>query len=90
MAQKVKTDIVERNIRLTGKIMEYMIDHPQIFDSLPDDFDLVILPEDDPEISQFNLELLNKHARKNKPIVFARIKASAKTIRPSIFVPVAA
>jgi hypothetical protein len=90
MAQKVKSGIVERNIRLTGKIMEYMIGHPQIFEALPDDFELVILPEDDPEISQFNLDLLNKRGRKGKPIVFARIKTSARTIRPSIFVPVAA
>lgn len=90
MAQKIKSNIVERNIRLTGKIMEYMIDHPRIFNVLPDDFELVILPEDDPEISQFNLDLLNKRDSKSKPIVFARIKTSARTIRPSIFVPVAA
>jgi hypothetical protein len=90
MAQKMKSNIVERNIRLTGKIMEYMIDHPRIFDVLPDDFELVILPEDDPEISQFNLELLNKLGRRSKPIVFARIKTAARTIKPSIFVPVAA
>ena len=90
MAQKIKSDIVERNIRLTGKIMEYMIDHPGIFNALPDNFELVILPEDDPEISQFNLDLLNKLGRRSKPIVFARIRTQARTIKPSIFVPVAA
>jgi hypothetical protein len=90
MAQKIKTDIVERNIRLTGKIMEYMIDHPQIFKVLPDDFELVILPEDDPEIGRFKLDLLNKLGRRAKPIVFARVRTTARTIKPSIFVPVAA
>ena len=90
MAQRVKPNIAQRNIRLTGKIMEYMLDHPQIFDVLPDDFELVILPEDDPEISQFNLDLLNKHGSEGKPIVFARVKTGGRKIKPSIFVPVAA
>ncbi|MBU4226325.1 MAG: hypothetical protein KKC71_10980 [Chloroflexi bacterium] len=92
MTQKVNPGIVERNIHLTGQIMQYLLDHPNVFDVLPDDFELVILPEDDPEISQFNLELLNKHGSEGKPIVFARIKTSAmpEKMKPSIFVPVAA
>lgn len=92
MTQKANPDIVERNIHLTGQIMQYLLDHPNVFDVLPDDFELVILPEDDPEISQFNLELLNKHGSEGKPIVFARIKTSSmpEKIKPSIFVPVPA
>ncbi len=92
MTQKANPDIVERNIHLTGQIMQYLLDHPNVFDVLPDDFELVILPEDDPEISQFNLELLNKHGSEGKPIVFARIETSSmpEKIKPSIFVPVPA
>ena len=88
MTKKMK-DIAERNIRLTGEIMEYLIDHPKVFDVLPDKFELVILPEDDPEISMFNLDLLKKYGSEGKPIVFARIKSDAAKMEPSIFVPVA-
>ena len=90
MTKKGKSDIAERNIRLTGEIMKYLMDHPKVFDVLPDKFELVILPEDDSEISMFNLELLNKYGNEGKPIVFARVKLSAAHMRPSIFVPVAA
>ncbi len=92
MAKRVKSDIAERNIRLTGVIMQYLLDHPKVFDVLPDKFELVILPEDDLEISMFNLELLNKYGSEGKPIVFARIKTSAmpEKMKPRIFVPVAA
>lgn len=92
MAKRVKSDIAERNIRLTGVIMQYLLDHPKVFDVLPDKFELVILPEDDLEISMFNLELLNKYGSEGKPIVFTRIKTSAmpEKMKPSIFVPVAA
>ena len=90
MAKKVNSDIATRNIRLTGEIMQYLLDHPQVFEALPDKFELVLLPEDDPEIRQLNLELLDQYGSEGKPIVFARIRTQATTIKPSIFVPVAA
>jgi len=92
MARKMKSKIAERNITLLGQLMEYLIDHPKVFDVLPDDFELVILPEDDPEIVLYNLELLKKHGRQDKPIVLARVKSIAEKItsEPSIFVPIAA
>lgn len=91
MARKLKPDIAERNIALSGQIMHFLLDHPQVFDVLPDDFELVILPEDDIEVTLFNLELLRKHGRQGKPIVLARVKSSADqlTSQPNIFVPVA-
>ena len=65
------TNVVERNILLTGKIMQFLMDEPRIFDSLPEDFELVILPDDDPAIRQYNLELLDSYASEDKPIVTA-------------------
>lgn len=86
------SEIVERNIALSGQIMSYLLDHPKVFEVLPDDFELVILPEDDREITLFNLELLKKHGRQNKPVVLARVKSISEKItsEPSIFVPIAA
>jgi hypothetical protein len=84
--------IVERNILLSGKIMKFLIDNPQVFSSLPEKFELVILPDDDPEIRQYNLELLDKYGTEGKAIVFARITAHPENLtsqtKPSIFVPV--
>lgn len=91
---KVKSSegVVERNVSLTGKIMQFLMDNPQVFASLPDRFELVILPDDDPDIRQYNLELLDKYGTEGKPIVFARIKVHPKNLKrvgkPSIFVPV--
>ena len=85
--------IVERNIELTGEIMRYLLDQPHLFNSLPDNFELVILPDDDPEIRLYNLELLDKYGGAGKPVVFARIKSHQenKTTqgKPSLFVPIA-
>lgn len=89
MAKKVNPEIAKRNIALTGEIMRYLLGNPKVFESLPDNFELVILPEDDPEIRMYNLELLDKFGSEGKPIVFARIKSDAAKMEPSIFVPIA-
>ena len=83
-------ETVERNLLLTGKIMQFLMESPQIFDSLPEKFELVILPDDDPAIREYNLELLDKYGSEDKPIVFARVKAHAdkSSNKPRIFVPV--
>jgi len=90
--RKVKNEVVERNVRLTSQIIKYILNNPKMLDVLPDKFELVLLPEDDPEVRQLNLDLLDKYGSEGKPIVFARIQTSTMTAmsKPSIFVPVAA
>ena len=82
---------VERNIQLAGDVMRYLMDHPRILDSLPDKFELVILPEDDPEMRLYNLELLDRYGSEGKPVVLARLKArrdnAPAQIAPDLFVP---
>lgn len=84
--------LVERNISLSGEIMQFLMENPQVFSSLPDKFELVILPDDDPEIRQYNLDLIDKYGSKGRPIVFARVKVHQERLKshvnPSIFVPV--
>ena len=85
--------VVERNLALTRQVMQYLLDRPQVFEVLPAHFELVLLPDDDPEMRRYNLDLLDKFESQKQPIVFARIK-SQKTDAltrqtPRIFVPVA-
>lgn len=76
--------VVERNLALTGEIMRYLIEKPGAFERLPDDFELVVLPEDDPEMWLFNLHLLDKVRSEGKPIVFALLRSSKASIRGEI------
>ena len=72
--------------------MRYLMSHPQVLGALPDSFELVILPDDDPEIRWHNLELLDSYGSDGKPIVFARLGSRPGTpptqATPSLFVPV--
>jgi hypothetical protein len=86
--------VVERNINLIGNVMHYLLDRPQVLNSLPDKFELVILPDDDPELRHYNLELLDVYGREGKPIVFARLRSSEatnlKNARLNFYIPLAA
>ena len=72
--------------------MRYLLNNPQVFSSLPDNFELVILPNDDPDIRLYNLDLLDKYGSEGKPIVIARVKTRQEDVSAqaelSLFVPV--
>ena len=86
-------EVVERNLALTTEIMRYMLNQPLLFNALPDKFELVILPEGDPEMRAYNLELLDRYGSEGRAVVFACIRAHQEDrmspTTPSIFVPVA-
>ena len=85
--------VVERNIVLLGDLMQFLLAEPKVLASLPNDFELVILPDDDPEMRLYNLKLLDAFASKDKPIVFARLASSKKEkwrkAQPCLYVPLA-
>jgi hypothetical protein len=89
---KVSDKVVERNVHLTGEIIKYILNNPKMLDVLPEKFELVLLPEDDPEVRMLNLDLLDKYGSEGKPIVFARVNTHTMTSKwkPKIFVPIAA
>ena len=86
------SSIVERNIFLTEKVMRLLLARPEYLAKLPQDFELVILPDDDSEIRQYNLELIDKYGCEGRPIVFARLKAHPvrmeDNVEPRLFIPV--
>lgn len=84
-------NVVEKSILLTGEVMRYLLNKPEVFRVLPDNFELVILPEDDPEMRLYNLDLLDKFANEDRPMVLARLKTqrepASHNFNPSFFVP---
>jgi hypothetical protein len=84
--------IVKRNLEMVTAVTRFLLERPHIFSQLPNDFRLVILPEDDRELSQYNLDLLAKHQAGNKPIVIARVSMHADWAKepPDVYVPLAA
>jgi len=84
----------EFNIDLQAAFMQYVMARPEVLDQLPDDFQLVILSDNDPALSWRNLELLKEQGDTDKPIVIVRMRTQEfvdLTTRPlQIFTPIAA
>jgi len=70
---KPRPTIAERNLTMVAELTQRMMRNPEILGSLPDDFELVILPDDDPELRMYNLDLLDSYGQAHRPIVFARM-----------------
>lgn len=86
--------VMERNIVLTGQFTRYLLDHPSIFAALPDQFELVLLPQNDTELQMYNLRLLEKYGSEGRPVVLARLGNAgvelADQVSPQIYIPLAA
>jgi hypothetical protein len=91
---KKPKQVVERHLALTEKLMSYLLARPRLLNSLPDSFELVILPDDDPELRLYNLKLLDRFGSEGKPVVFVRLESSRRVsmeqARPNLYVPLAA
>ncbi len=90
--QKLTQDeIVERNLILQTAFNQYMFDHPELLDRLPDSFRLVILPHDDPELSLINLQMLNARRKSDKPVVIVLMRSKGRVavrqLPPDVFLP---
>ena len=88
-----KTKAFERNANLTFGLMRYLFAHPDILHQLPKKFELVILPDDDPELTAYNLKLLQKYGSEEQPVIFVRMLSSQVTdfekAQPEVYAPVA-
>jgi hypothetical protein len=85
-------EVVTRNMALLEQVTRYLIDHPETLASLPEGFELVILPDDDPEIRSYNLELLDTYGSEGRPVVFVRTQSGipdqADRPSPHLYAPV--
>lgn len=78
-------EMLQRNIDLETAFGQYVLEHPEILDTLPKDFQLLILPDDDPELARRNQELLEQQ-NFGKPIVVVRM-TSTETSKLRIYPP---
>ena len=84
--------IIKQNLFLVTEVTRFILQNPSILDQLPPDFKLVILPEDVPELSLYNLSLLADKAYQDKPVVMVRLEggqANFERTPPQLYVPLA-
>ncbi len=92
---KTKRGIVARNLDLVERVLHYLLKHPSVLDALPESFEVIVLPENDPELRVYNLELLDKYRQEGRPVVLVRVSEADKREHAEessieVYVPLAA
>jgi len=71
-----RDDVTRRNLSLLDDFMRYAFDHPGILDQIPQDAQIVILPTDDPELSEENHKTASMLRGRGENVVLIRVRKS--------------
>ena len=66
--------MVERNIELSAEFSRYLFEHPEIEEKISVDAEVVLLPEFDKELKEFNLKLGRSIEKEGGKVIYISIK----------------
>ncbi len=72
--------MVERNIELSAEFSRFLFEHPEMEGKIPVDAEVILLPEFDQELKEFNLQLGKSIEAEGSKVVYISIKE----IRPKV------
>ncbi len=84
-----KEQMMERNLELAEGHLLQVLEHPEILDHIPDGAHVILLPTDDPELFEANLEMANQLAREmrhdasNGPVILVLLPVERKQPIPA-------
>jgi hypothetical protein len=67
-------EMIERNIELSAEFSRYLFEHPEIEEKIPLDSEIILLPEFDKELKEFNRGLGKNIESEGGKVVFISIK----------------
>jgi hypothetical protein len=67
-------EMIARNIELSAEFSRYIFEHPEIEEKIPLDAEIILLPEFDKELKEYNLKLGKAMKSKGEKVVFISIK----------------
>jgi hypothetical protein len=72
---KMKKELaVKKNLDLLNEFMKYAFENPDVLERIPPDVELIILPIDDPELSEYNRKTADKILSLGKKVIFVKMK----------------
>lgn len=71
----MEPDVVARNMTLSFEFSRYLIDHPEVEAQVPEGACVVLLPEDDPELCEYNRRICEERREAGQPIVYIRLSS---------------
>jgi len=69
-----ENDAIKRNLDLLNEFMKIAFDQPEILDKIPKGSELIILPENDPELYAANLKIKQSLEERGEKVVVVKMK----------------
>lgn len=66
--------LFHKNLSLSTEFNRYVLEHPEFAEKIPENAQVVLLPDYDPELCQANLEIAKKQREPSQPVVYVRIE----------------
>jgi hypothetical protein len=67
-------EMIEHNIELSAEFSRYIFEHPEIEEKIPIDAEIILLPEFDKELMEYNLKLGKDMELRGEKVTFISIK----------------
>ena len=74
---KTEEEIFEKNLILSTEFDRYILEHPEFAEKIPVNAQIVLLPEDDEELRNKNLELAEAQREPGQPVIYVQIEKVA-------------
>ena len=68
-------NLVELNIELSAEFSRYLFDHPEFSDRIPPDSEIILVPEFDAELRDYNLSLGKEIEAEGEKVAYISIKS---------------
>ncbi len=69
-----KEELFKKNQQLSTEFELYLLEHPEIEESIPDNAMIVLLPDYDKELAEKNIELAEANKESGQIIVYVRVE----------------
>ncbi|MBS1251089.1 MAG: hypothetical protein MAG451_00119 [Anaerolineales bacterium] len=79
-----KEQMMERNLDLAEEHLLHVLEHPEILEQISDDAHVILLPVDDPELFEANLQMANQldremsHDASEGPVILVLLPVGSK------------
>ena len=73
-------EIFSKNLILSTEFDRYVIEHPEFAEKIPQNAQIVLLPEDDPVLRKENIEIARTQREAGQPVVYVYVEKVAPQI----------
>jgi hypothetical protein len=67
-------ELTNKNLSLTIEFSKYIFEHPELEGRIPKGAQVVLVPEYDKELAEYNLMIAEKQREAGQPVVYVKIR----------------